>query len=221
MSEVSRGIEVWLPVVGYEGSYEVSDHGRVRSVDRVVSHPFRGGTRTRRYAGILRKLSVSDPRQGGYLTVQLVNSEGRRATRAVHRFVLEAFAGPCPPGKEALHADDDRMNNRISNLRWGTHLENMGDRNRNSGHPMSKRVRCPWEHLLVAPNLCQVTLRTTGKRNCLTCKRVRAFAIGRKKRTGEVVDLVARRRFTYTEIMGDFEDEANMSPHLMDLHAIK
>jgi len=45
----------------------------------------------------------------------------------VHRLVLEAFVGPCPDGMEACHLDSDKTNNRVSNLRWDTHLENMRD----------------------------------------------------------------------------------------------
>jgi hypothetical protein len=49
----------------------------------------------------------------------------------VHHLVLEAFVGPCPPGQEARHVNDnDRANNALSNLAWGTHRENCADRDR-------------------------------------------------------------------------------------------
>jgi hypothetical protein len=47
--------------------------------------------------------------------------------RLVHRLVLEAFVCPCPDGKEACHKDGDPSNNRVENLYWGTHEENMAD----------------------------------------------------------------------------------------------
>lgn len=61
----------------------------------------------------------------GYATVFL----GQKARRFVHRLVLEAFVGPCPPGKQACHFPDrDTKNNHITNLRWGTPKENGRDR---------------------------------------------------------------------------------------------
>lgn len=46
----------------------------------------------------------------------------------VHRLILEAFVGPCPPGMEARHLDDNKANNRLENLCWGTPSENYADR---------------------------------------------------------------------------------------------
>ena len=45
----------------------------------------------------------------------------------VHRLVLEAFVGPCPPGLETCHRNDDSSDNRLRNLRWGTSLSNSAD----------------------------------------------------------------------------------------------
>ncbi len=86
--------ERWLPVVGLEGTYEVSDLGNVRSLDRTIGH----GNRTRSAFGCVLK-----PRIGtsGYPQVYL---DGK--TKSVHRLVLEAFVGRCPPGMECLHGND-------------------------------------------------------------------------------------------------------------------
>ena len=46
----------------------------------------------------------------------------------LHRLILEAFVGPCPDGMEGCHNDDDKLNNRLSNLRWDTRFGNMADR---------------------------------------------------------------------------------------------
>jgi hypothetical protein len=54
-------------------------------------------------------------------------------TKLVHRLVLEAFVGPCPPGLEGCHRNDDSSDNRLENLYWGTHRQNMADRERNGG----------------------------------------------------------------------------------------
>ena len=53
---------------------------------------------------------------------------GKVTCRYVHRLVLEAFVGPCPPGLECLHRDHDTANNRLRNLRWGTRTENIEDK---------------------------------------------------------------------------------------------
>lgn len=113
-------IESWLPVVGYEGLYEVSDHGRVRSLDRVVL----GRNRTGRvlaicYAGRRRVPQVS------------IGRDGVIRHRKIHQLVLEAFVGPCPPGMEGCHNDDDTQNNHLSNLRWDTRSANEIDAFRN------------------------------------------------------------------------------------------
>lgn len=108
--------ERWLPVPGYEGYYEVSDRGSVRSVDRVTTH------------GRRRK---SQPIRGnyakGYLLVQL-NKDGEVRMAGVHTLVAAAFIGPRPDGLHVCHNDGQRDNNVLSNLRYGTPESNQADR---------------------------------------------------------------------------------------------
>jgi hypothetical protein len=66
----------------------------------------------------------------GHLAVGL-RMGGGRYKRYVHQLVLDAFIGACPPGQQCRHLDDDRLNNRLSNLCWGTQAENYDDRRRN------------------------------------------------------------------------------------------
>jgi hypothetical protein len=68
---------------------------------------------------------------------RLVRIRGRRVF--VHRLVLEAFVGPCPAGKDCLHWNDIPDDNRLENLRWGTHGENVADRTRNGGDTVGER----------------------------------------------------------------------------------
>ncbi len=100
--------ELWQPVQGYEGLYEVSDQGRVRTVA----------------TGLIRKTPVG---VRGYPTVDLKN-KGHRKTFTVHTLVLTAFVGPRPHKMECRHLDGDRENSNLSNLRWGTSSENDDDR---------------------------------------------------------------------------------------------
>ncbi|XHE14390.1 NUMOD4 motif-containing HNH endonuclease [Agrobacterium deltaense] len=132
------GIERWKPVVGHEGLYEVSDHGRVRSLPRVSEYDridqYSGRTLTirRRHPGkMLRQGRTSS----GHVTVAL----GRGNSRYVHILVLAAFIGPCPEGFEALHGDDEPGNNMLGNLRWGTRSENVQDAIKNGGYRLGSR----------------------------------------------------------------------------------
>lgn len=67
-----------------------------------------------------------------YLHVNLCN-RGRKMC-AIHRLVLEAFIGPCPKGMECRHLDGDKQNNKLDNLKWGTHSENQQDAVKHGTH---------------------------------------------------------------------------------------
>ena len=111
--------EVWRPVIGYEGLYEVSNLGKVRSFDRMCPGP--AGT-SERHNG--RLLKSSKRIRGGCLEVQLMR-EGIRKHRTVHSLVAEAFLGPRPVGDDVMHTDGNRQNNCLENLRYGTRKENL------------------------------------------------------------------------------------------------
>lgn len=112
--------EAWKSVVGFDGVYEVSSEGRVRSLThaRVTSQ----GVKT--WAG---KMLCPFKDSNGYLYVNLSNGK-RVKKRSVHSLVLEAFVGACPDGLQCRHRDGDRTNPKLANLRWGTPLENGADR---------------------------------------------------------------------------------------------
>lgn len=113
--------ERWLPVVGYEGFYEVSDRGRVRTIERQVNYK---NIKTRTVPPRIRSTNALCK---GYPAVNL-SKEGETKMRAVHVMVLEAFEGPKPtPAHEGCHADGNPLNNVFGNLRWGTRKENKAD----------------------------------------------------------------------------------------------
>jgi hypothetical protein len=134
--------ERWLPIVGQEGRYEVSDLGRVRSVDRHIwrrpsrRHPDPAGWHQ------FRKGLDINPVIGSH-GYPVFNIDGRPVL--VHRAMLEAFVGPCPERHESLHDDDVKTNNTFPNLRWGTRGQNIKDAIRNGGRDYSKRKpkSCP------------------------------------------------------------------------------
>jgi hypothetical protein len=107
------------PIDGFPG-YRVLSDGRVQShIGRTVL-----GTKGAR--GSWRDLKPT-PQRKGHLCVCL-SRDGKKYYRFVHRLVLEAFVGPCPPGMEACHFPDrDPANNRLDNLRWDTRQANHDD----------------------------------------------------------------------------------------------
>lgn len=128
--------ESWREVEGFEGYYEVSDRGRVRSVDREIAQQSRKGrTYTRRLNGRMLKPS---PTIYGHLQVPL-RRDGGLFRLLVHRLVLLAFVGPAPEGCECCHNDGDLRNNQLCNLRWGTRRENAKDRYRHGTHGLGER----------------------------------------------------------------------------------
>ena len=113
--------EVWQDIPGYEGRYQASDQGRIRSVDRYVRCG-KGGKGTKLLKGrVLRPAAQSsDP----HLSVVL----GHKAHGSlVHRLVALTFLGPCPEGQEVRHLDGNPQNNRLGNLAYGTRTENILD----------------------------------------------------------------------------------------------
>ena len=116
-------IKTWKPVVGYEGRYEVSDTGAVRSVARSVAN-------TATSSRMLPTKTLSPfVHRGGYMVVKL-SRDRQKANHYVHRLVAEAFLGGGKARQEVLHADGDKTNNRVENLSWGSRLDNMRDRHR-------------------------------------------------------------------------------------------
>ena len=114
--------EVWKDVVGYEGFYSVSDHGRLRSEPRMIVDSL---GRERRVRGRMMSLPAN---QGGYVHVSLCR-EGDRKDAVVHQLVLRAFVGDKPtPKHEGCHNDGKPANNRLENLRWDTMTANQHDR---------------------------------------------------------------------------------------------
>lgn len=124
--------EIWKPVVGWDGYYEISDHGRLRSVERIVYRP--SGVAVR-WKGRLLKMAVT---VGGHYIAVLCRKSIRRMVR-VHRLVLEAFVGPCPAGMECCHGNGNPADNRLGNLRWDTSEANKADQKRHGTALLGER----------------------------------------------------------------------------------
>ena len=109
-------VEEWRDVIDFEGCYQVSSLGRVRSLDRTV-HLSCG--QARQYRGKILKPGLD--KRSGHLKVWLA----RRESEWIHRLVCGAFHGPCPDGHEVLHDNHNPADNNLRNLRYGTRSENI------------------------------------------------------------------------------------------------
>lgn len=118
-------VEEWRDVIGYKGLYEVSSHGRVRSVR--TRKAMAGCSIGRGYSGC--HLSKNDEKQ----------------TCTFHALVARAFLGKRPSGKEVNHKDGNKDNNHVSNLEYVTHKENV--RHAASSGLMCSGERIPWAKL--------------------------------------------------------------------------
>jgi len=127
--------EIWKPCPRHPG-YEVSDHGRVRSVSREILGMRHGKMTTIRRAGVMLKQTKG---AGGYPTV---GPYGEMPV-LVHALVCEAFHGPRPDGHQVAHGDGSRDNNRADNLRWATPSENNLDKWRHGTLQDQRGERAP------------------------------------------------------------------------------
>lgn len=124
--------ELWKSVPGYEGLYEVSDLGRVKSLDR--QHLYKG-TKTRKVKGKFLKLRKD------YQGRRYVNLHKNKKTERyfVHKLVALVFIGKRPEGYDICHNNGDKQDNRLSNLRYDTKKQNQIDIYRQGGkHGLGK-----------------------------------------------------------------------------------
>ena len=182
--------EEWRPIFGYEGVYEVSDHGRVRSLPR---------------DGLAGSILQGHQDKRGYRRVQLCQRGGRRM-QFVHRLVASAFLGEGLPGQQVCHYDGKPGNNRVDNLRWASRGDNARDSVRHGTHPMTRRKVCPRGHELIEPNLRSAALRE-GKRKCLACHRAGSKV---RKFGGDIKEIAD---WHYTRIMRDESAATGGSSH--------
>lgn len=109
-----KNVEYWKPIKDFEGLYEISNLGRVKSL-------FGWNGRTHVPREKIMKSSIS---QNHYACVSLHKNK-KQYRREIHRLVAEAFV-PNPDGKpEVMHLDEDMYNNVATNLKWGTRVENI------------------------------------------------------------------------------------------------
>lgn len=135
-------MDIWKPIKGYEGLYEVSEHGEVRSLERYVPTGIRHSDFRKVKGRILKKALKSN----GYYTVDL-SKENKVKTISVHRLVALAFL-PNPNNFRVVnHKNGIKTDNRVSNLEWTTDIRNHhhaaeNNLRENVGQYQNKKIKC-------------------------------------------------------------------------------
>lgn len=114
--------EIWKDIKEYEGLYQVSNLGKIKSLGRTIERIGVKGTKF--YKNYPEKLLKQTKNKKGYLTVILSKNNKNKIIR-VHRIVAQTFLDLKKNGKEVNHKDGNKENNCISNLEWITHQENI------------------------------------------------------------------------------------------------
>lgn len=162
-----KSLERWRDIIYYVGLYQVSDLGRVSSLDRVVTGPW-GPCKLK--GRILRPALSSS-----HLVVALYK-DGIPTTKRVHQLVAQAWIGPCPDGMEVCHGPNGKLDNSVSNLRYDTRSNNALDCRRDGTHggrPVRRSDGVEYINMRVAAeesgcnpghicNVCRGISKTTG-----------------------------------------------------------
>jgi len=157
-------MEIWKPVVGYEGLYEVSNLGRVKSLDRVINHK-----RLKKQTIKGREMKSACVGRTNHRFVSL-SKDGKAKAQLIHRLVLISFVGNCPEGMECSHLDGNAENNRLDNLIWETPKENQKRRKDHGTYlwgenaPISKLKSSEVQEIKEMLNDKSITQRTIAKK---------------------------------------------------------
>lgn len=172
--------ESWVDIPRWEGKYQVSNHGRVRSVDRIVCY---SNGLNRLHKG--RVLKLKEHSRGYGHKIATLQDQNRKESHCVHSLVLRAFIGEAGIGQEARHLNGDASDNRLENLCWGSRVENRRDRMVHAGNVSGDY--CSRGHLLAEWN---VVKKGKSGRSCLACDRALSKRSTYRRRYGVDVDLL-------------------------------
>ena len=164
--------EEWRSVPGYEGRYEVSNLGEVRS-----------------YATGRLRVVVAPVAKNGY-RYAFLTQDGKRVGRTVHQLVCLAFHGPRPDGMQVRHLDGNKLNNHLDNLLYGTPSENSYDTVRQGAHYEARRSACAAGH----PYPPEPRRDRRGGRVCTVCNRLRNVAYEQRQRAARTSSLTEAQR---------------------------
>lgn len=162
--------EEWRDIPGYEGLYQASDHGRIRSVSHLIRANKDGGIRYTE-AGIKRLI----PGWHGYMWVSLCK-DGKSKTHSVHQLVAITFIENPDNLPAVNHIDADKTNNHISNLEWVTTQENQQHASRMG--LLGKPVRC------IETGISFLNSRDAERQTGICSRNIRSVCAGKVKSAG-------------------------------------
>lgn len=168
-------MEEWRDIRGYEGLYQVSDRGRVRSLDRMTRNHRCGTERL-----VIGRIMIPHDNGNGYLTVSL-SKQCKAKRKYIHRLVAEAFI-PNPNHKSQVnHLDYNKTNNRCDNLEWCTAQENTLFSSDRMRHPKSNitNMHIPKSN----PRQTSTGYRHIGQRNGWYRVHIRAIGVDKQFKT--------------------------------------
>lgn len=144
--------ETWRDIPGYEGLYQVSDMGNVKSLDAVIkcSGTVKGNYLSMRKGKMLRPGKMPS----GHVSVSL----GKNNSVCVHTLVLLAFVGAPAKGFECLHNNGVPNDNRLLNLRWGTRSDNLRDKVR-----LGEGTKLTWDDVIAIKDALLTPYRGIGR----------------------------------------------------------
>lgn len=166
--------EEWKPIPGWEGYYEASSLGRIRSVARKIMRA--DGIEQ----GFPARVLKPQLNKGGYQYVRLCVN-GTKCKKNVHRLIALTFLGsPVSHDLVVCHSNGIKTDNSASNLRWDTVSANNYDMVRHGSHFFKSKKECPRGHPFVEENIAPWEKRKGG-RTCWACARSRALAVKRSE----------------------------------------
>lgn len=164
--------EIWKPIPGFEGLYEASTYGRIRSPER--KSPYSKSECGYRIfkAHIMKQTDTHE----GRMVVNLRRGYKSNVMK-VHRVIMLTFVGERPAGTEICHNDGNYRNNRLENLRYDTSSSNSFDMVEHGVHFWAKRDACCRGHKFSGKNLIIITDEDGlfKQRGCRACNRTRSY----------------------------------------------
>lgn len=134
--------EIWKPILGFEGTYEVSNFGLVRSIDRIIVHnTYKETSKSKTQFNKGKTIAIRYNNMGKGYAYLMLYLNSKHTKKFVHRLVAQAFIENPENKKEVNHIDGNPRNNNVENLEWNTRKENIAHAIATGLHDCRKKIR--------------------------------------------------------------------------------